>query len=449
MNHNKKRVKLRKNKIVKSIAIDSFEQLLSQESIQEELKKDLPQYRQRSYSPTQTLSMFLSQVLSADASCQNIVNKKALYSDVSTTTGGYCKARQRLPLDMVINLSKHISHKSTQAIPKRWKFQGRDVYLVDGTTFTMPDSKENQNKYPQQNSLKPGLGFPICRAVAIISLTTGSLIDAAICPYQGKGASEQVLLRSMLPHFKQGDIIVADAFYSTYYLLAYVIAHGIDIVFVQNGARARKSDFTTGEILGRHDHIITLTKPSSKPEWMDKESFEALPRTLRIRELQRGGKILISTFLHKNRVSASSIKNLYKQRWHIEVDFRNIKSTLGMKDFSCKTPQMVIKEMWVYFLAYNIMRHIMLESALYNALLPRQLSFKHTVQLLNNLSGNDDDQLYEKLLFLMGQKIIGNRGGRIEPRAIKRRHNDFSLLMQPRSTVRDKVRANGHPKKLK
>jgi hypothetical protein len=92
---------------------------------------------------------------------------------------------------------------------------------------------------------------------------------------------------------------------------------------------------------------------------------------------------------------------------------------------------MVIKEMWVYFLAYNLIRLIMLESAIYNNLLPRQLSFKHTVQVLKNAPNLYNRQLYKKILYLIGQKIIGNREGRIEPRAIKRRHNDFPLLMKP------------------
>jgi len=125
----------------------------------------------------------------------------------------------------------------------------------------MPDTKENQEVYPQQASLPQGLGFPICRAVGIISLYTGTIIDAAVSPYQGKGASEQVLLRSMLHNFKKGDIILADAFYSTYYFLNFVIKNAIDIVMVQNGARAQKTDFTKGDILGKKDHLITLKKP--------------------------------------------------------------------------------------------------------------------------------------------------------------------------------------------
>ncbi len=124
--------------------------------------------------------MFLTQAMNEDSSCQNVVNSKAINTtkNVSITTGGYCKARKRLPLSMVINLTKHIADKSAKKVSLKWKFQGRDVYLVDGTTFTMPDTKENQDKFPQQNSLKKGLGFPICRAVGIISLTSGSLIDA-------------------------------------------------------------------------------------------------------------------------------------------------------------------------------------------------------------------------------------------------------------------------------
>ena len=425
MNHSQKTIKLQQNKIVKNIkkgGVNNFYSLLTRDSIQKELKKDLPQYRNRIYNPIQTLSMFLTQALREDSSCQNIVNSNAINTDkdLSVTTGGYCKARQRLPLEMVINLTKHIAKASAKKVSSKWKFRGEDVYLVDGTTFTMPDTKENQNKYPQQNSLKKGLGFPICRAVGIISLTSGSLIDAAISPYQGKGASEQVLLRSMLGNFSKGDIILADAFYTTYYLLSYVIKKGIDIVFVQNGVRAQKTDFTKGEILGKKDHLITLNKPPKKPNWMSEHEFDKLPKTLTIRELYRGGKILITTMLCNKKTPANTIKNLYKHRWQIEVDFRNIKSTLGLKNFSCKTPQMVIKEMWVYFLAYNFIRHIMLKSALYNSLLTRQLSFKHTVQILKNSPSYYNNQLNEKILFLIGQKTIGNRSGRIEPRAIKK-----------------------------
>lgn len=454
MNHIKKTIKFQQNRIIKKIKIEGtngFHNLLSQDSIQKRVQQDIPKHRDRLYNPLQTLSMFLTQALDEDSSCQNIVNAVALNRDknISITTGGYCRARQRLHVNMIKNLTQQISKDSLAKVQKRWKFQGRDIYLVDGTTFTMPDTKENQEVYPQQASLPQGLGFPICRAVGIISLYSGTIVDACVSPYQGKGASEQVLLRSMLYNFKKGDIILADAFYSTYYFLNYVLQNGIDVVLVQNGMRAKKTDFTKGDILGKKDHLVDIKKPPKKPEWMTQQEFNKLPKSIKIRELYRGGKILITTMFCKNRVTATQIKNLYKQRWQIEVDFRNIKSTLGLKHFSCKTPEMVIKEMWVYFLAYNLIRFIMLESAIYNRLLPRQLSFKHTVQILKNAPDLYNRQFYKKILYLIGQKVIGNREGRIEPRAIKRRHNDFPLLMKTREIKREEIRRNGHPRKLK
>ncbi|HHB95133.1 MAG TPA: hypothetical protein ENK88_08310 [Campylobacterales bacterium] len=112
------------------------------------------------------------------------------------------------------------------------------------------------------------------------------------------------------------------------------------------------------EILGKNDHIITLKRPKDKPEWINEEEAKNRPKELKIREIKTGDKILITTFLDKKTMSVQIIKKLYKERWHIEVDFRNIKITLGLSTFKCKTPEMVEKEMWTHFLAYNIIRLI-------------------------------------------------------------------------------------------
>lgn len=454
MNHNKKMFNFQEQIILKDLKNTSsnyFHTLITQPDLIEVLKQDLPAHRHRIYTPTRTLSMFLSQAMSEDRSCQNIVNDTALeiHGSCSVATGAYCNARQRLPESTIMNLAQKVALLNEQKIEKKWRWQGRNVYLVDGTTITMPDTQENQKRYPQPAFQDKGLGFPICRVVGIISLATGSLINAAVSPFHGKGASEQVLLRSMLNTFKADDVILADAFYSTYSLLTYVIEHNIDIVFVQNGARSRTTDFKTGKTLGKNDHLITVKKPKTKPEWMSQEEFDAKPDEFTIRELKVGGKILITTMLCAKKHPPKMIKNLYKHRWHIEVDFRNIKITLGLKTFSCKTPEMILKEMWVYFLAYNLIRSLMLASALYNALLPRQISFKHTLQLLASYSSKSHTIAYESLLLLVGKKRIGNREGRVEPRAIKRRHNDYPLLMKQRSIAREEIRKNGHPKKVK
>src|SRR5690606_6785222 len=118
-----------------------------------------------------------------------------------------------------------------------------------------------------------------------------------------------------------------------------------------------------------------------KPDWMTDKAYDMAPETLTVRELKVKRKILVTTLLSPKDAPKSSLKKLYKDRWHIELDFRNIKTTMGMETLSCKSPEMVEKEMWVYFLAYNLIRLVMAQSASLSDMLPRQISFKHALQL--------------------------------------------------------------------
>jgi len=180
-----------------------FFNLLTSDTLLDKVEALLPAvHRERLYPPTETLSMFLAQALSADRSCQHIVNQVALQrlagglSTGSTCTGGYCLARQRLPLELVSQLTQHLGSLMEEHVPDEWRWQGRRVRIVDGTTLTMPDTPANQAAYPQQCGQQPGLGFPICRVVGISCLASGALLNAAIGRFQGKGGDEQTLLRS-------------------------------------------------------------------------------------------------------------------------------------------------------------------------------------------------------------------------------------------------------------
>ncbi len=218
-----------------------------------------------------------------------------------------------------------------------------------------------------------------------------------------------------LDSFKTGDLVLGDAYYGTYFLLSALNDKGIDCVFEQLGARKRVTNFRHGTRLGPKDHLIQLNKPKRKPDWMTQADYDNAPAFLTIRELKVNNKILITTLLSSNAFPKHELKALYKKRWHVEMDLRNIKTTLGMETLSCKTPQMAEKEMWVYFLAYNLIRLLMAQSALLADILPRQLSFKHTVQLWSAWSQQThaaDIQVDEAVLFvLIAQKTVGNRPG--------------------------------------
>ena len=446
-------------KLAKNTDSYQFFNLLTSPDLLTTIEDLLPEHRERLYPPTETLSMFLAQALSEDRSCQKAVNDAVIkrivsgISSVSCSTGGYCRARQRLPLSMISELVCRTGELINSQISDQWRWQGRRVYLIDGTTVTMPDTAENQSAYPQSGAQKQGLGFPICRIVGIVCLSSGAVLNASIGRIKGKGSNEQSLLRQVLYTFKPGDLVLGDAYYGTYYLLASLHEKGVDGVFEQMGSRKRTTDFRKGKRLGNKDHLVELTKPKKKPDWMTQEQYDGVPNSLTIRELSVNGKVLITTLLSPKTTSKSELKTLYKKRWHIEVDFRNIKTTMGMETLSCKTPAMNEKEIWIYFLAYNLIRLLMAQAALLADILPRQLSFKHTLQLWLAWSQQSDYAANvgnEELLFmLIAQRRIGNRPDRIEPRSLKRRPKPFPKLMKPREEARADIRKNGHPKKMK
>ncbi len=424
--------------------------LLTNPGFLDKVESLLPEHRERLFPPTETLSMFLAQAMSPDGSCQKAVNDAAIkrllggLSVCSTHTGSYCLARQRLPQDMVKQLARYTGEMITGNSPEAWHWRGRPVRLVDGATVSMPDTQDNQLAYPQPGGQRPGLGFPICRMVGIICLGSGALPNATTGPCKGKGSDEQSMLRSLLDTLNPGDILMGDAYYATYFLLCALREKEVDGVFEQHGSRKRSTDFRKGK-----QFLILLQKPKIRPGWMSQETYDQAPDSLLVRELRTGGKTLVTTLLDPKHTTKADLKAFYRDRWHIEVDLRNIKTTLGMELLSCRTPAMSEKEIWVYLLAYNLIRLLMAQAASLADIMPRQLSFKHTLQLWNTWrqarAGDDCDSQLVTLFIRIAQQRVGNRPGRIEPRAIKRRPKQFPLLTKPRPSAREEVRRNGHP----
>lgn len=451
-----RRLKKQVQKVVKKVDSLVFFNLLTSPQLLETLESLLPVFRERLYPPTVTLAMFLGQVLSADGSCQNAVNEAIVnrvlsgLSGASANTSAYCEARQRLPPEIARELARQTATSLNTHTPEGWTWRGRHVKLIDGTTILMPDTLENQARFPQHDSQEPGAGFPIARLVGVLSLANGALLDVALGPYKGKGTGEHGLFRELLGGFAKGDVMVADSYYCSYFLIAALMALGVDFVFEQHGTR--HTDFRTGERLGCHDHGVTWSKPT-RPEWMTVQDYERYPDELTVRETQVRHKVLVTSFLEPREVSKRDLGKLFGERWNVELDLRNIKTTLGMDRLSCKTPPMCEKELWVYLLAYNLIRLLMAQAAVESGVLPRQLSFKHTVQVWIAWSQrqflSDAPEDIAALFRLIAHVRVGRRPGRIEPRAVKQRPKPFPRLQTTRRRARRNIRLYGHPKKLR
>lgn len=180
--------------------------------------------------------------------------------------------------------------------------------------------------------------------------------------------------------------------------------------------------------------------------------YEQAPERLEVRELKAGNKILVTTLRCANQTPKAALKGLFKSRWHAELDLRNLKSTMGLEMLSRKTPAMAVKELWVYLLAHNLIRLLMVQSASMADCLPRELSFKHSLQLWlawRQFDGPDMGESLQKLLTLIAQQCVGRRPGRIEPQALKRRPKPYPLLTRTRQSERTKIRGSGHPRRAK
>ena len=255
------------------------------------------------------------------------------------------------------------------AAAQEWKWNGRNVFIADGSHVSMPDTPENQAGYPQPVTQQPGIGFPLARVAVLLSLATGACHDLAIAPYAGKGTGETTLLRQMYGALKPGDVVLADALFDNYFLACELRERGIDLV-----ARVQSERVGSRTVESRPDGDIILWQRPNKPRGMTGEQYRRYPKSLLMRQVSvdardkdnRAEQFKVVTTILDASIDGGQIGDLYERRWDGEVDIRSIKSTMQMDVLRCKTPEMVHKEIWAHLLAYNLLRTVMAVAAAEN-----------------------------------------------------------------------------------
>jgi hypothetical protein len=427
-------------------------------------------------TPVVALWAWLSQVVFPDkATAAACVRVSELLGDLgrpgwSEDTGTYCRARARLPAPLIQHLAQGLAGRLRQAAPPSWLWRGRHAQLVDGTTLTLADTPENQAAFPQPASQKKGLGAPMVRLVVLACLATAAISGMAYGPYQGKGTSEIGLLHQLLSRLRPGDVVVADRYYCTYWVLAVLLLVAKVDVCVRLH-HARKCDFRKGRRLGHLDHVVTWKRPP-RPKGMSVEEYQQFPEQLTLREVgidlpqggRRSGRLVVATNLvDAQEYPKEAIAELYEDRWQVEVDLRSLKVTLQMRQLNCKTPERVGSELWTQLLGYNLVRKVMAQATLYQPpckrpsrlrrgakearpLTPRQISFTAALRQvrgswreLSTLSGEAYKERAEQVLKKVASKRVGQRPGRQEPRALKKRPRNRPVLDLPRAEVKKRL----------
>lgn len=439
----------------------AFGDVLSHETAATALDTIEAAWNERIYTPLVTLWIFLGQVISADHSCRAAVARFVAHRisrgerACSSHTGAYCQARKRLPEKFFAHVARGVGAALDASAGPNWLWKNRQVYMFDGTTVSMPDTPSNQQAYPQPTSQTPGVGFPLARVAAVFSLSCGAILDLAVAAYSGKGQGEVTLLRQLWDVFRPGDVVLTDALMCNFRALCSLDQRGVDVVTRINKA-LRKADFRRGKRLGKNDHLVRWPKPFIRD--MGREERRSLPefltvREVRIRVVQPGFRsrtiVIVTTILDPKQATKKELADLYRMRWNNETDFSSLKVALQMDVLRCKTPELVRKEIWTHVIAYNLIRTIMAQSCRRAGMLPREISFKATVQTLEAFQPliaapncrrlTDRVMLYEQVMDAIAVHQVGNRPGRMEPRLRKRRTKKYDYMTKPRTEAKREI----------
>jgi hypothetical protein len=436
-----------------------FEKVLSAQLFQrslEHLPRSTAGVRLRAYPPLVTLWIFMIQALSPDSSCRAAVARWIAHMSqageklVSSATGGYCRARKRISLDWIRDLTEEIGTQlELEAHPATWR--DLHVLIADGTQLNIQDTAKNCQKYPKRQG-EQARGLPKLQLVGIFSLVTGALLKMKMGPIIGVGSGESSVLRQMLDTLEPKTLLLADRAFGGYFCLVSMLRRGTDFIVRKSPNHYR---ITCRERrLGRNDHLIRVHFTGVPPRGVPLSWVDYLPEKIALREIRvnvhvRGFRAktidLVTSLLDPKKFPADEIRRLFAERWNIEVDFRVLKSTLGMNVLRCKDPTMVQKEVWAHLFGYNVIRLIMMDAAYAHGKSVRELSFKETLQLALAFEdllwggARSDPTRWQKAytdLLTSIRSSVRNRPGRIEPRLLKYRPKRYGFLKQPRAEAR-------------
>jgi hypothetical protein len=416
-------------------------------------------WRDRFWTPLRTISTFLLQALHPGSSCREAValtlgqEAAAGPKDRPLPSGdpsAYAQGRKRLPLEVLRAGVRQVGQRLRDEVASTLTWCNRRVWLVDGTSCSMPDTPNLQKTFGQPTGQAPGCGFPVAKVVGLFCWASGAVLEAAVGPLR---MSELSLWRTLWKRLSPGEIVLGDRFYCTFFDFVGVMRQGCDAVFRLHARRP--TDLRRGRRVGRNDRLVTWVRPiwSARPTGMRWREWESLPETLTLRLIRfsvdipgfRSRSITVATtLLDPVAYPASQIAALYRDRWLIELRFRDIKITLGMDVLRGKSADVVQKEILVHLMAYNLIRALMWQAAARHGCALHRMSFAGTVGRLNSvmpylwlLEGSSRaERLYELLLQWIAEDPLPDRPNRLEPRVVKRRPKQYTFMKRPRQQLR-------------
>lgn len=431
--------------------VKSLPQLIDHQHVLDACLAAGHRWRDGELNPLATITLFLIQVLYGNTA----INHLRHLTPLRFTGSAYCQARKRLPLEVFEHLLRAVTDAMFNATDSIARWRGLRTFIIDGSTFTMPDTPELMKHFGRPSGQKPGLGFPVAHLMLLCDMTTGLIRQVLDAPLFTHDLVTGVKVSSML---RPRDLVIADrgfagwaffALYEQHQLHALVRAHQrLDLSF---NPRKKVSHARTAlrlYMLDQDDQVIEWFKPKAKPRWMSRRQYDALPPSLIVRVIRytlrqhrfRTKHItLITTLTDHVRYPKDEIIALYGRRWEIETNIRHLKETMQMNELHCKSVAGVRKELLMFALAYNLVRMEMVNAATTQCVDPQRISFIDALRAVQSCAGvpSEAEAHSRKPPPLI---VNPDRPGRHEPRAIKRRPPQRRLLTMPRHEARKHLR---------
>ncbi len=403
-------------------------------------------WRERVLDPVTTVHVFLLQILHGNTACTAL----SRLAGIPFTAMAYCAARTRLPLALFEDLLQHVCDALFPEVQETGRWLNHRTWTLDGSSFSMPDTAELQARFGQPSAQAKGCGFPVAHLLALFHAGTGLLLRVVASPLNTHDMRHAALMH---PELDENDILLADRGFASFAHLALLFLRKMHAVFrchQQQIVSFRVGRKHTGHRkpikglprsryvrrLGRRDQVVEYSKPIRKPNWMDDATWITLPATLLLRELrfstpQRGYRTrvitLVTTLLDPEAYPAAALADLYLSRWQIEVNFRHLKTTMKMEVLHCKTVAGILKELHMFAIAYNLVRLVMLAASRQQKVPLDRISFIDALRWLRDAHADSE---------LTPLVVNPARPNRLEPRVLKRRAKEYTLMKKPRKALR-------------
>lgn len=419
-------------------------------------------FRNTTLTPGNTLRLFARQVACGNVACSAV--RHLAGADFSDSA--WCQARSRLPVDLIRRVHRGVVDAARRELDLAadtgdgsYRWHGHRLYVVDGTSDSMPDTPALRSHYGVPSGCREGLGFPTSHLLLMMDHRSGLLIDCADSPLNTSDVSQTP---PMHRHLRAGDILLADVAFAGWGHLALMLQANLHAVMPvhhrrivdftprrghahpgkgKGAARAGKPRSRVLRALGVQDQLVEYFKPVEKPAWMSPPQWLSLPESITLREIRRTVKrdgfrpitvTIVTTLLDLEQYPADELIELRLTRWMVETNIRHLKITLGMDVLKCKTPEGVRKERLMFLLVYNLIRIVMLRAARAQGVNVNRLSFADTLAWLRlGDTGSAPPEL----------KINPLRKTRLEPRVLKRQKKEFPYMTAGRSELKAQLRA--------